>query len=58
MERLNDWIAYKDDNEEIVRRFVTVKKKEASYVEFEADEVILVIPWIRVIKLKQKGDPI
>ena len=49
-----DLIIYKDDNDKVVKAFVTIVEIENSYVTFLTNSNEITIPIIRVLKIKHK----
>ena len=50
------WISYIDDTEIKVNGFFILIEQNANYVKIQSGSNILIIPWHRINKLKQKMD--
>lgn len=56
--KLPDWIAYKDEHDEVVYRFCIITHKDNAAITFivARDSPAITLPWHRVLKVKQGGE--
>ena len=52
------WISFKDENNKKVEGFFELIKKTEQYVEIRTSSNTIIIPWLRVNKIKLKGGKI
>ena len=52
------FISYKDDKDQIIQGYFEVLKETDNYIKFKSGSNIIMLPWNRILKVKQslKGE--
>ena len=51
------WLSYKGENDEVINSWVTLLEETINYLKFRTNKGnIITIPYIRLIKLKERGE--